>query len=107
MYMYARVSPVRVPAALPRPSAPPPPQQHRELQPTYQYTHTKALAARGDHYVICGVRDPEKMQRVAQELNLSPDVFTIRYLDVSRSSWVVDGMFAFVCACVSFFGGVG
>ena len=43
---------------------------------------TQALAARGDHYVICGVRDPEKMQRVAQELNLSPDVFTIRYLDV-------------------------
>lgn len=32
--------------------------------------------------MICGVRDPEKMERVAQELNLSPDVFTIRYLDV-------------------------
>lgn len=52
-----------------------------ERSPTHPTT-TQALAARGDHYVICGVRDPEKMERVAQELNLSPDVFTIRYLDV-------------------------
>jgi protochlorophyllide reductase len=43
----------------------------------------KALCARGDHFVICGVRDVAKMQRVAQELNLDPSLFTIRSLDLS------------------------
>ena len=43
----------------------------------------KALCARGDHFVICGVRDVAKMQRVAQELNLDPSLFTIRSLDLA------------------------
>lgn len=43
----------------------------------------KALCARGDYFVICGVRDVAKMQRVAEELNLDPSLFTIRSLDLS------------------------
>lgn len=43
----------------------------------------KALAARGDYYVICGVRDVEKMQRVAQEMGLPADTYTIRYVDLA------------------------
>ncbi|EKU22671.1 light-dependent NADPH:protochlorophyllide oxidoreductase [Nannochloropsis gaditana CCMP526] len=43
----------------------------------------KALCARGDNFVICGVRDMEKMQAVAEELGLDPSSYTIRPLDLS------------------------
>ena len=32
--------------------------------------------------MVCGVRDPEKMQRVADELGLSPDSYAIKYVDL-------------------------
>jgi NADP-dependent 3-hydroxy acid dehydrogenase YdfG len=48
----------------------------------------KALAKRGDSFVICAVRDVDKMRRVAQELGLREDTYAIKELDV-RTTMVV------------------
>lgn len=44
----------------------------------------KTLAERGEYYVICAVRDVDKMKAVAEELDLRPDTYKIMQLDLSR-----------------------
>ncbi|KAG5192242.1 hypothetical protein JKP88DRAFT_5578, partial [Tribonema minus] len=44
----------------------------------------KALADNDDYFVVCAVRDPEKMKRVAEELELRPTSYKIMELDLAN-----------------------
>jgi len=43
----------------------------------------RSLFERGGYYVVCAVRDPEKMRAIAEELNFPRDSYSILELDVS------------------------